>query len=453
MAFELTREFIEELRGLIEEHKRKETEALLEQMHAADIADVFEQISIDEAKYLYLLLDGETAADVIVEMEEDEREKFLKELPSDVIASVFIDNMESDDAADVLGELPQDVKEEVLSHVDDIEQAGDILDLLSYDEDTAGGLMAKELVLVREEMNVEQAIDSIRAHADELDDFYAAYVVDENTILKGILSLQKMLVSHGKRKVADVCKTDVVSVRTDEKSEEVANIMRRYDLVTLPVVDSIGRLMGRITIDDVVDVMQEEAERDYQMISGLSEDVEPGDNILQLTRARLPWLIIGLVGGILGALVIKNYETQLGIYPEMIFFLPLIAAMGGNVGVQSSAIIVQGLASGEMGLDSMGRKLLKEFSVALINGAVCAGLIFTYNIFFVSEFSLTLTVSTALMAVILVASLFGTFVPLMLQRFKIDPALATGPFITTVNDILGLILYLAIGRVFFLWFA
>jgi magnesium transporter len=309
--------------------------------------------------------------------------------------------------------------------------------------------MAKELIKVNEEWDIARCIREIRKQYGEVNEFYYVYVVDEDDMLKGTVSLKKLLVVRPSARIKKILNTNIVSVKTDTKSEEVDNIMKKYDLVSLPVIDTIGRLMGRITIDDVVDVMKEESERDYQLISGITEDVEHTDNIFRLTRARLPWLIIGLTGGILGSRVIRMHESDLKISPEMALFFPLIGAMGGNAGVQSSSIVVQGIAAGTIDLQGIAGKLLKELSVAMINGLILSCLIFAYNLLFSDSFALTITVSAALFSVILFASVFGTFVPLVLQRFHIDPALATGPFITTTNDIIGLSIYLAIGRLMY----
>ncbi len=449
VQFELTKRYIEELKDLIHAGEEKKVLQLIGDLHAADIAEIYDEISIEEVKFLFLLLDGETAADVLAELDEDDREKFLKILPSDVIARQFIDKMDSDDAADVIADLSEEKKEEVLLHIDDVDQAGEIVELLAYDEDTAGGLMAKELIKVNENWTILTCLKEMSKQAADVDEVYYVYVVDDNDILKGTVSLKKMLLSQNRSKIKDISNTDVISVRTDTPSEEIAIIMKKYDLVALPVIDSIERLMGRITIDDVVDIIKEEAEKDYQMASGISEDVESTDNVWLLTRARIPWLLIGLLGGILVAKVIGLYEVDLGIYPEMAFFIPLIAAMGGNVGVQSSAIIVQGLANNTLGIESMFTKLIKELTVAGINGITLSGLIFLYNVLATDSFALTLTVSIALFSVIIFASFFGTFIPLLLNRMKVDPALATGPFITTLNDIMGLFIYLMIGRILY----
>jgi magnesium transporter len=449
MSNELTREYINDLKSVI--HKKDDSAALdkLDQLHPADIAEIYGNLSLEEATYLYLLLDPEKASDVLVELEEDERESFLKALPSHVIASQFIDHMESDDAADVIGDLAEEKKQEVLLHIDDVEQAGDIVDLLSYDEDTAGGLMAKELIRVNENWGVATCIREMRKQAEYLDEIYYIYVVSDENVLLGILSLKALLLASASTRVKDIYDAVVRSVQTDTDSEEVAQIMEKYDLIVLPVTDSIGRLMGRITIDDVVDVIRDEAERDYQLASGITTDVETTDSPARLSRARLPWLIIGLLGGIVVAAVIGRFEEDIKINPEMAFFIPLIAAMAGNVGIQSSAIIVQGIASNSLGLESTYRKLGKETIVALMNGLILSGILFLYNFFVSHNLALTFTVSSSLFVVIIFAALFGTLIPLILHRLKIDPALATGPFITTMNDIMGLFIYFLMGRVLY----
>jgi magnesium transporter len=449
MPFELTREFISNLREVIGQNNEKSVTDLLSNLHPADIAEIFDELNIEEAKYLYLHVDVEKGADILIELEDDTRERFLEALSGEEIATQFIKEMDSDDAADVIGELPEQRQEEILQHIEDVEQAGEIVDLLSYDEDTAGGLMAKELIKVNINWNIPTCIREMRKQAADVDEVYYVYVVDDDDILYGLLSLKRLLLASPKDSIKNIYTADIISVKTDTQREEVANIMEKYDLVALPVLDSINRLMGRITIDDVVDVIREEAERDYQLASGIAEDVEPSDNAMLLTRARIPWLFIGLIGGVVAAIVLGRYEEDLGMYPEMAFFIPLIAAMGGNVGVQSSAIIVQGIAANTIGIESTGRKLFKELTVALINGTVLSALMLGYNLIRQESLALTATVSISLFSVILFASLFGTFIPLILDRYKIDPALATGPFITTLNDIVGLAIYLMMGRLLY----
>ena len=330
------------------------------------------------------------------------------------------------------------------------EAYADIVDLLHYEEGTAGALMAKELIKVNLNWTVSTAVKEMRKQAESIDHVYTVYVVNEEDQLIGRLPIKRLLLTPLKTKIADIYDPKIKSVGVEEDQEEIASMMEKYDLVALPVVDELDRLLGRITIDDVVDVIREEAEKDYALASGISGDVDTSDNVFRLTRARLPWLLIGLLGGILGARVIELYEGDLQLYPEMAFFIPLIAAMGGNAGVQSSAIIVQGLANKSMGVSGILPKLAKEFLVGLLNGVVCAGLIFLYNVFLGDSMNLSYTVSVALFSVILIATLFGTFVPLILDKYNIDPALATGPFITTVNDVLGLFIYFLIGHLLYI---
>jgi magnesium transporter len=450
MQFELTREYLNDLREAIELNNEATLLDLITDLHAADIGEILSELDTEEATVLYKVLDANTASDVLTYMEDDEREDFLSSLSSKQIAEQFIDNLDSDDAADMLNMFAQEQKEEIISMIEDKQQARDIVDLLHYEEGTAGSLMAKELISVNVNWSVFTAVKEMRKQAESIEHVYTVYVVDENDVLLGRLPIKKLLITPLKAQIADIYDSKVRYVKVDEDQEDIANIMEKYDLVVLPVVDELGRLQGRITIDDVVDVIKEEAEKDYALASGISGSVESTDSVYELTRARLPWLLIGLFGGIMGARVIELYEGDLQLYPEMAFFIPLIAAMGGNAGVQSSAIIVQGLANNSLGFSGLFAKLGKEFMVGLVNGLVCSGLIFGYNMMFNDSLNLSITVSCALLAVIVFATLFGTFVPLALDKYDIDPALATGPFITTVNDVLGLFIYFMIGHVFYI---
>ena len=449
MQFEITEEYIDRLKELIENNNTEEVKSLMDELHSADIAELMDDLNIDEAKFIYLLLDGEEASDVLIEIPENDRKRLLKVLPAEFIASKFIEYMDSDDAADVVADLDEDRKIEVLNEIEDLEQAGDIVDLLDYEEDTAGGIMAKELVKVNENWTVATCLKEISKQAEEVDEIYYIYVIDNSERLKGVLSLKRLIITNTNTKISNIYNSDVKMVNTNARQEEVAELMDKYDLVAIPVVDEIGRLQGRITFDDVIDIVREEAEKDYQMISGITGDVEPGDKVWELLRARFPWLIIGMLGGILGSLVLGSHEKSLSKVTELAFFIPLIAAMAGNVGVQSSAIVVQSIASGVKDLESTSKRLFKEISVALVTATFFSLLIFMYIYFSRGNMNLTYSVSITLFIVILFASFFGTVIPLILHRFKIDPALATGPFITTMNDILGLLIYLAIGQLFF----
>lgn len=450
MDFELTREYLDELRDAIEQNNEGSMLTLVADLHPADIGDVLNELDTTEATTLYKVIDARKASEVLKHMEEDTREEFLASLTPKEIADRFIDNLDSDDAADMLNLMGESQKNEIISLLEDRQQASDIISLLHYEEETAGALMAKELISVNMNWTVSTAVKEMRRQAEQIEHVYTVYVVDEEEVLKGRLPVKKLLITPLKTKISDIFDADIRSVTVDTDQEEIANIMEKYDLVVLPVVDEIGRLLGRITIDDVVDVIKEEAEKDYALASGISGSVESTDSVMTLTRARLPWLLIGLLGGVLGARVIELYEGDLQLYPEMAFFIPLIAAMGGNAGVQSSAIIVQGLANNSLGFSGLFSKLGKEFSVAMINGVVCGSLFFGYSILFGGSVNLGITVALSLLSVIVFATLFGTFVPLALDRYNIDPALATGPFITTVNDVLGLFIYFLIGHLFYI---
>ena len=446
MKFELTKEFLQEIIDKIDRQEFELIKTELSELHNVDIAELIEELDEEYGKILFELFEDETSAEILVELDEESREAVLEDLSSQEIAEDLIENLDSDDAADIIADLPSEKKVEVLSHIEDIEHASDIVDLLSYPENTAGGLMAKELIKVNEKWAVLRCVREMRKQAEEVDKVYTIYVVDDDDVLLGTLSLKKLLLSPEKTFIKNIYNEKVFSVKANSDDEEVANIMEKYDLIVLPVVDDLNRLIGRITIDDVVDVMKEEAMEDYNKASGISEQVDASDNIVTLTRARLPWLLIGLMGGIMGAEVIGIFDIENNI--ELAFFTPLIAAMGGNVGVQSAAIIVQGLASNNLGMDSLAQRLIKELGVALLNGIICSGLIMIITSLIGYPHSISFTVSISLMAVIIFAALFGTFIPLVLDKYKIDPALATGPFITTVNDVLGLFIYFMIGKLF-----
>jgi len=446
MKFDLTKEFLREITEKLDRQEFKLVKAELSELHNVDIAELIEELDDHYGKILFELFEDEDSAEILIELDEDSRETVLEDLSSQEIAEELIENLDSDDAADIIADLPSEKKVEVLSHIEDIDHASDIVDLLSYPENTAGGLMAKEFIRVNEKWSVLRCVREMRKQAEEVDKVYTIYVVDDKDILLGTLSLKKLLLTPEKTYIKNIYNEKVISVKANSDDEEVANIMDKYDLIVLPVVDDLNRLIGRITIDDVVDVMKEEAMEDYNKASGISEQIDSSDNIATLTRARLPWLLIGLMGGIMGAQVIGIFDIENHI--ELAFFTPLIAAMGGNVGVQSAAIIVQGLAGNSLGMDTLSQRLFKELGVALLNGIICSGLIMVITFLLGYPNAISFTVSISLMTVIIFAALFGTFVPLALDKYKIDPALATGPFITTVNDVLGLFIYFMIGKLF-----
>ena len=421
----------------------------LGQMYPQDIAAVIDRLNTEEARKVMNALDKEAVVKVLVETEQEAREQFLSAYSSYEIANEFIEKMNSDDAAYILNHFSNNKKEEIIAKLHDIEYASSLLELISYENETAGSLMALELVKAYDDWSVKKCIEEIRIQAENVESILVVYVVDDLERLKGIITLKNLILADPNEQIQKLFNKEVISVSTSAPVDEVANLTKKYDLMVLPVVDPLGRLVGRITIDDVVDLIKDEADEDYQLMSGITEDVDPTDKVWILSRARLPWLIIGLFGGIASSRFLALYEGQIMIHPEMAFFIPMIAAMGGNVGVQSSAIVVQGIANDTLGTKNIGQKILKELRVALLNGIICSLLILFYNLAFQDSYELALTVSFALLTVIIFASIFGTFIPMVLNQMKIDPALATGPFITTSNDLLGIVIYFSIGRLLY----
>ena len=445
MSSEITTEFLEKLTSYIESSKNKPIVGLFEEMHYADVAEILDELSFDKVVYIIKLLDSEKTSAVLMELDEDIREKILQNLSAKEIAEE-VEELDSDDAADIIGELSEERQEAVMSQIEDEEQVKEIEELLTYDEDSAGGLMAKELVKVNENWSVLKCVREMRMQAEKVTRVHSIYVVDDLDKLKGRLSLKDLLITSTKTAISEVYIPNVDFVNVHDNLDEVSNKMRKYDLEAIPVVDNDGILLGRITIDDIVDVIKEEADKDYQLAAGLTQDVEADDSILQLTKARLPWLFLGLLGGVGAFLIMQMFENTFSENTILFFFTPLIAAMAGNVGVQSSAIIVQGLANDDV-KGSINSRLIKEMLLATLNGIVLALFLFLFVWLSVGNINTALAISVSLVAVVIVAGLIGTFVPLFLNKQGIDPAIATGPFITTSNDIFGILIYFMIAKI------
>lgn len=440
----INKDFIDNLVVLIKNKDQRKLQKSLINIHHADIAEIITNLSDFESQFLFENLHDEIAALVLKEVEDEKRKTLLSKLSAKEIAVDVIDNLESDDAVDVILDLSEKKKEEVLSHIENEDYANDLSDLLKYEENTAGSMMATELIKVNENWNTLECLKKMRKQAEYVKKVHTIYVVNNNNKLLGTMSLKRLLISNKDTKVRDIVNSDVYYVKTDTSTEEIANLMNKYDLIILPVVNENQELLGRITIDDVIDVVKEEAEKDYQMASGIYEDIENNADILTITRVRLPWLIIGMIGGVLGAKVIGVFDIQK--HFELALFIPLIAAMGGNVGVQSAAIVVQSLANKSIDIKNIREKLTKELGVGLLNGLICGCLVFLFTYILGYNLLLGITVSLSLIIVIIFAALFGTFIPLTLQKYNVDPAVATGPFITTISDILGLLIYFLIGQ-------
>lgn len=445
---EYTDEYLEHIRKVIHDNDIDQARKELKELHPADIAELYQNLDLEEAEYLYKLLDEDTAADVLMELDEDDRRKLLDAMPAEQIAKQ-IDHLDTDDAVDLIQQLDEEDRDEILSRIDDVEQAGDIIDLLKYDEDTAGGLMGTEMIVVNENWSMPECIKQMRMQAEDMDEIYYVYVVDDDHKLRGVLPLKKLITHPSVSKIKHVMETDPVSVKVDTPIDDVTLDFEKYDLVAMPVVDSIGRLLGRITVDDVMDQVRESTERDYQLASGLSSDVDADDSIFAQTKARIPWLLIGIASGILASLILGTFEAKLEAVTALALFIPIIGGTGGNVGVQASAIVVQSLANGTLEIKEFSRQLGKEVLIGLMNATIISSVVLVYNLITLpDEFAVTISVAVSLFIVVMFATILGTVVPLTLEKLRINPALATGPFIQISNDIVGLVIYVQVATYF-----
>lgn len=442
----INKEFLNNLTELISEQNSKQVVSLLSEFHPADIAEFFPKLEVNEQSYLISLLDNEVSAAILLELEEEDRKKILHQLSPKEIAEGFITEMDTDDAVDVISELSESKQDEVISQLEDKEHAQDIVDLLRYDEDTAGGLMRKEFVSVNKNWNALQALRQMRKQAEDMDEVYSIYVVDDENTLLGTLSLKKLLTISSGTSLEEIFNDKIQFVKVYQRDVEVANLIQKYDLMEIPVVDELNRLQGVITVDDIIDVIKEEADENYQLAAGITQNVDASDSIWTLTKARLPWLMIGMFGGLGAGSIIQKYEDALELVYGLVFFIPLIQSTAGNVGIQSSAIVVQGLANGTI-KGKILKRLGKEFLLGLLNGVGIASIVLFISYFvFGTTFQTSIAIVIALITVIVNAAVIGTFVPIFLNSRGIDPAVSTGPFITTSNDVLGVFIYFMIAK-------
>lgn len=443
---ETNKDFLSILTENIREQNSKSILESFAELHPADIADFFQDLEVEEQSYIISLLDNEVAADVLLELEEEDRKGILRLLSPKEIAEDLITEMDTDDAVDVISELSEKQQDEIIAQLEDKEHAQDIVDLLRYDENTAGGLMRKEFVKVYKSWNVITAVRQMRKQAEDLEEVYSIYVVDEDDELLGILSLKKLLTTSSNTKLEELYDDKVRYVKVYEKDVDVANQIQKYDLMEIPVVDELKRLQGVITVDDILDVMREEAEENYQLAAGITSNVDADDSIWNLTKARLPWLLIGMFGGLCAASIIGGFHEALEKYKILVLFVPLIMSTAGNVGIQSSAIVVQGLANGSI-KGEIRKMLWKEFSLGSLNGLGISVIVLIFShLWFGTSFFVSLTICISLLTVIIVAAIIGTFVPMFLHKRGIDPAVSTGPFISTSNDILSVLVYFSIAK-------
>jgi magnesium transporter len=446
MQFELTQEYLDQLKEAVESSNSEVIRNSMAELHAADISAILGELNTEESYFIMKSLNREQGAEIIRDLDGDVRKKFLKSFSAEEIASYF-KYIDSDDAVDILNEQPIQTREEVVALIKNKEKANHIRELLHYEEDVAGGLMQKELVKANLNWNVRQCIDEIRRQSKKVEKIYSVYVVDDHDKLLGIVSLKKMILAEDDMLIADIYDPDILSVESYRDAEEVAQIMEKYDMEAIPVVNVHGKLLGRITIDDVVDVIKEEAKADMQAMAGISEDTEEDANVWRMSWARLPWLLIGMTGGILGARFLGLFEHTISIVPAMAFFIPLITATGGNVGIQSSSVVVQNLADKTFINSFNFGRLFKGFLVALINGIAISSIVLVFNILIGEQTRIALIVSSALFSVVILSSIMGTITPIVLDKLGFNPALAAGPFITTANDLLGLGVYFSLAHI------
>lgn len=443
---DFTEEDIEKIEKMVDNEDAAGILHEIADLHPADIAELLRELNIKQAEWLFNLIeDKEKRADVLMELDEDDRKKLLDHMEPEQIGDV-IEKLDTDDAVDLIQQLDEEDREEVIQHIDDMEQAGDIVDLLQYDEDTAGGLMGTEYIAVNENWSMPECLKEMRRQAADLDEIYYVYVIDDDNRLKGILPLKKMITDPSVSKIKHVMQSDPIKVHTDTPIDEVAIDFEKYDLVAMPVVDSIGRLAGQITVDDIMDQVREQSERDYQLASGISSDVDVDDSVFAQTKARIPWLLIGIIGGIINSVILTGFEAQIAAVTALAIFIPLIGGTGGNVGVQASAIVVQGLANGRLDIKDAWRQIGHEVLVALLNAVVISGVVLVYVLITQPHmYAVSFAVAASLFCVVIFATVFGTLVPLTLEKMKINPALATGPFIQIMNDVVGLLIYVSMS--------
>ena len=446
-TFELSKEIIQEISQLISSKKNKEIKKIVDGIHYADLAEIINELDFDQRIYLIKLIDSDKTSDVLTEVDEDVREKILEALSVKEIAGE-IKELDSDDAVDILSDLPDEKQERVISFIKDESKTENIRELLNYEEDTAGGLMAKELISVNENWSVLKCLREIRRQAKDITRVHSIYVLNRKKVLIGRLSLKDLITSPSKSKIQEIYIPKVDYVHVNDSADEVAKLMSKYDLEAIPVVNNNIELLGRITIDDIVDYIKDEAEEDYRLAAGISEDVEADDSIFDLTKARLPWLILGLFGGLGSVFILESFESIMGSKElrSLFFYTPLIAAMAGNVGVQSSAIVVQGLAN-DVIKGSLISRLVKEIGLTIINGLILSLILILFGMIINQSLEMSIAISSSMVLVIIVAALIGTSVPIILDKFGIDPAIATGPFITTGNDVVGILLFFYVAKI------
>lgn len=440
-------EIYENISTLIENEADRNLKTLLADLHSADLGEIINHLDFDDAVYLFKLLDHEVAGEVLTELDENLREKLLAEIKPEHIVRI-VDYLDSDDATDIVGDLPQEIQDHVLQKIDK-EYSEDVKELLKYPEDTAGGLMNSDFVFVYESQVVKDAIEEVRKNAEEIDNIYYIYVLTGEQKLAGTVSLKSLLTNPLDTPLSQIMEEDLIYVTPEIDQEEVARIIEKYDLVAIPVVDENMIMLGRITVDDVVDVINEEASEDLQRIAGLSEDEEFSDTSFRISRIRLPWLLVGLAGEMVSAVVLSSFQASIEKIIIASFFIPIVMAMGGSSGTQAAIVMVRSITESEYWISDSLKRIFKEIRVALLNATACGIiLLFVSHYLFHTEIMFSIVLTASLFIIMTNATMIGALVPIIMKRVGADPAIATGPFVTTTNDILGLLIYLSLVSVF-----
>ncbi len=440
--FFINERLVKEIKELIREGKTEDLRRIIDKMKPADAADLIEHLDPDERVFIFKLLEPVSAGEVLVEVEPPIQEDIVEKMDNRSLTEI-VETLDSDDAADLVGFLP---KERAKSIIDSVEKqvSEELKKLLPYPEDTAGGIMALEFVAVRADATIKDAIEVIRKKKDEIKNLYHVWVVDDEGRLVGVVSIRDLLLESPEKKIKEIMNTDVIYVDVNTDQEEVARLFKKYDLVSIPVVDEKKRLIGRITYDDIIDVIEEEADEDMSIMAGIVDQEIAEVSSLKISKARLPWLIVSFVGEIIAAFVINRYVASIQKIIAISFFFPVIMALGGATSQQAAIIVVRGIATGDISVLNLGKRIFLEIKTALIIGTILGILLGAVVYFWLSSLYLGAIIALALVLVILNAGFIGAAVPVVLYKLNVDPAFATGPFVATTNDILGLFVYLSL---------
>lgn len=442
-SFEINREDLEKIKTALEGNDA-ELEKVLGEYHASEIAILFEKLPLEAREKIINILPSVVASEVISEMDEeqDPAELLINLHPEK--RSEIVEELDYDDATDLISQLDEEEQQEILEDIDE-EDATNIRALLGYAEDTAGGLMNSSIIKVNINQNKKEALDAIIHQSEEMEEFYTIYVVDNANVLQGILSIKSIIKAPVSAKVADLVNKDFVFVKADLDQEDVADLIQQYNLTTIPVVDDEMKLLGRVTVDDIIDVIEQESTEDILKISGVSEDEELSGTWLEAVKSRLPWLVINLGTAYLAASIIRHFDATVAQLPLLAAYMTIIAGMGGNAATQALAVTVRRISLSDLTDRQAYQTVLKEFLVGMLNGAANGLIVFFIALFYDANPMLGLVLFSAMTGNLIVAGLTGASIPLVLKRVGIDPAVASSIIITTFTDCAGFLLPL--------WFA